>query len=163
MEADENTTLAQAIQWLQDRINEGAECPCCGQYAKVYRNRTISGRMARDLISAYRAIGAGEWFRLPDYDTTNETSKLAHWGLIEERAGMREDGARHAGWWRITDLGRRFVLNQASVPKRAVIYSGSLLGLDDSETVTITDVLGKRFNYSELMGFIAAGSSSPAG
>lgn len=163
MDVNENTTLIEAIRWLQDRVNEGAECPCCGQYAKVYKNRTISGRMARDLINAYRAVGVGVWFRLPDFDTTNETSKLAHWNLIEERAGLREDGAKHAGWWRITELGGRFVCNEASIPKRAMIYSGTLLGLDNTESVTITDVLGKRFNYAELMGFSAEGLSSHAG
>ena len=156
MEATESTTLNEAINWLQDRIVEGAECPCCGQFAKLYKNRSISGRMASDLITAYLSVGVGEWFRLPDFDTTNETRKLAHWGLIEEKPGMREDGAKHAGWWRITHRGRQFILNQLAIPKRAMIYSGSLLGLDDTETVTIVDVLGTKFNYTELMTGVSA-------
>lgn len=163
MEASESTTLVEAVEWLEERLEEGAECPCCGQYAKVYRNRTISGRMASDLITAYKAVGDGEWFRLPDFDTTHETSKLSHWELIEEKPGLRDDGAKHAGWWRITSRGRQFVLNQIAVPKRAMIYNGELLGLDDAESVTITDVLGTKFNYAELMGISAVGSSSRAG
>ena len=44
-----------------------------------------------------------------------------------------------------------------------MIYNGELLGLDDAESVTITDVLGTKFNYAELMGISAVGSSSRAG
>lgn len=151
MTLDGDTPLSEVIEWLHERIEEGVVCPACDQFAKVYKRRTISGRMACDMISAYRAVGALEWFHLPDYDTSRETSKLAYWGLIEEKPGMRDDGSRHAGWWRITTAGQMFIRNKRVVPKRAVVYNGKLLTLDASEFVSVTDVLGSKFNYGELM------------
>ena len=32
-------TLDEAKAWLRDQVDDGAHCPCCGQFAKVYKRR----------------------------------------------------------------------------------------------------------------------------
>ena len=73
-----------------------------------------------------------------------------HWELISESPEEREDGGR-VGWWRLTRLGERFVRQDYTIRKYARIYDGRCLGLS-GELVSITDSLGSRFNYNELMG-----------
>lgn len=145
-------TLAEARDTLQLQLDEGTTCPCCDQFAKVY-SRKINAGHARALIALYRAVGR-DWGHLATYDQSREASKLAYWGLIEEESARRDDGGR-SGWWRITDLGERFLRNQLLVPKHARVYDGRLLRLDDTDgLVSIVDALGTRFNYSELMAGI---------
>jgi hypothetical protein len=78
-------------------------------------------------------------------------AKLRYWGLIEEEPVRRDDGGR-AGWWQITDRGEQFVRGTLKVPKYALIFDGRLLRLDETGGyVTITDALGKKFDWTELM------------
>lgn len=147
----ETTTIAEAREWLEDRLDEGAECPCCTQNVKVYR-RKITSPMARGLLKQYREVG-----RRPAHsaslvrDETHEFSQLAWWGLIAEEPGTRDDGGR-AGWWSITALGESFALDLVRLPKYVRIYDGRVLETeDDGETVDIHDALSERFNYGDLM------------
>ncbi len=158
-------TLAYAQQWLAARMDDGATCPCCTQFAKVYA-RTITSTMAYALVLMHRHEGP-EWFHVPSYLSRvarlaastargGDWAKLVHWGLIEEAPERREDNCPHTGYYRGTDMGRRFVSGQLSVPRWAVLFDGRLLYLDDGRRTTIEQALGKRFNYAELM------STSPA-
>lgn len=142
-------SLRDAQDWLRDRVDDGAKCPCCTQYAKVYR-RKINGAQARSLITIWRRYGT-DWCHVPTVIPTGsrEESKLAHWNLMEELGEAREDGGR-SGWWRITDVGAAYVLGEVSVPKYARIYDGRCLGFD-GELQSIIDALGVKFNYRELM------------
>jgi hypothetical protein len=144
--------LGEAREWLRQeaQVGAGASCPCCTQHTKVYR-RPLNANMARLLIAFYRAAGRDWAHRGIIEDKTGDLAKLRYWGLIEEDPAKREDGGR-AGWWKVTDLGEEFVRRIAKVPKHALIFDGRLRRLDDSSGyVTITDTLGKKFNYSELM------------
>lgn len=147
-------TLGDARDKLRHLVeNGGHSCPCCAQFAKVYK-RPINSSMARDLIAMYRLHGL-EFCYLPDVRTATksrgnrEESKLRYWGLIEEEQTLRPDGGR-AGWWRVTELGERFVLNQTHVQKYAHIYDGRRLRFSGSP-VSIVEALGQKFNYRELM------------
>ena len=151
MTLDPNTPLHEVISWLHERIEQGVKCPACEQHVQLYKNRQITGRMVRDLFSFYHEVGVDNWGHLPPHDSSKEASKLAYWGLIEERPGFRDDGARHAGWWKIPQKGVDFLHNRIAVPKRAICFNGEVIRLDDSEMVTVIDTLGKKFNYSELM------------
>lgn len=144
-------TLAEARERLQETRTVGTTCPCCDQFAKVYR-RNITAATAQALILMYRSAGKG-WCYMPellDRKQADET-KARYWGLIEEQDGNRADGSSRVGVWRLTDKGVQFVLGQVEVPKYALIYDGKCLGLDEAETVTIEDALGTRFNYADLM------------
>ncbi len=146
-------TLAEAQQWLRDNIDQGARCPCCTQFAKVYK-RKINSSMAADLIAMYRAFGM-DWGYLPDLRKqaslkgNREESKLRYWGLVEEETDRRPDGGR-PGVWRVTDTGAQWIIGRLVVPEYARIYDGRLLGLTGA-SVTIFHALGERFDYDELM------------
>ncbi|WP_037065874.1 hypothetical protein [Pseudonocardia acaciae] len=145
--------LGQAREWLrQHAVGKGAACPCCQQRAQVY-HRGIHAGMARALVVMYREHGT-EWqnktVTLRGLGSgARDESLLRYWGLLEEDQRPREDGGR-AGWWRVTPLGRAFVLGEATVPKYARVYDGRCLGLD-GEAVSIVQCLGKRFNLLALL------------
>ncbi|AAN16812.1 hypothetical protein Cali_181 [Mycobacterium phage Cali] len=134
---------------IQGAENGGVKCPVCGQRAQVYR-RSINSGMARALINQWRAVGQTWTKTRLLWTMTHEAAQLQWWGLIQGR-DSREDGGR-GGEWRITDLGRDYLLEKATVPKYAKVYDGELLGLDSSEgQAGIRDALGKRFDYAKLM------------
>lgn len=144
-------TLRRARVWLQERLSDGVRCPCCGQYSRVYRRR-ITSTSARALVELYRAGGTAEFVHLPTVLGRKQADecKMAYWGLIEERPkSKRRDGGR-AGWWRVTELGERWLYGHATVPKYALVYDGSCLGLE-GEQVTISEALAVDFDLSELL------------
>lgn len=145
--------LFEVKEWLEEQLdNGGAECPCCGQYARRYR-RKLNSNMAASLIKAW-CVAGDEWFHAPTVLGRNdgELAKLRYWGLVEEERRARPDGGR-AGWWRVTPQGKIYVKGHTSVPAHALIYDGQLLRLDASSgRVTIHDALGDKFSYRELMG-----------
>jgi hypothetical protein len=83
-------------------------------------------------------------------------AKLRYWGLVNESDEQRPDGGR-AGWWRVTDLGARFVAEDAIVRKYVYVFDGRpVLGPGrvtfDGPYISIRTALGKRFDYNALMG-----------
>lgn len=145
------TTLSEARQWLADRVKTGARCPCCNQYAKVYRRQINSG-MARSLIAMYLHGPQGQWVHLPTQvgARSREEGKLRYWGLVQEQVDVqREDGGR-SGYWRLTDAGRAWVTGQSTVAKYVTVYNNTVLE-SYGEQITISDALGGRFSYAELM------------
>lgn len=147
--------LAGVQDWLRDNIEPGVDCPCCGQLVKLYP-RPIHKTMARGLIMMYRAAPVGEWVYMPDVlrplgrSRGGDEAKLAYWGLIEHDDGVREDGSKRTGWWRVTEKGRLFVRGAVSVPKFARVFNGRCLRFD-GEQVHIWDALQSLFDYNELM------------
>lgn len=145
----DDATLLEAKNWLRERVDDGERCPCCTQFAKVYK-RQIHATMARDLIRFYRAAGVGEWLHLPSLTGWGgDFGKLRYWGLTEEEIERRPDGGR-AGFWLVTGIGESWVKGQIRISKYAHIYDGRCLRLS-GEGVTIYDALGSKFNYDELM------------
>jgi hypothetical protein len=153
-------TLADARGYVLAKRDEGVVCPCCNQFAKCYR-RKLNSSMVRGLIYVYHlykrlAWSAGVWLHLPQFFashricTSNDGSLLRHWGLIEPRPGVRLDGSKRVGYYRITTLGRAFVEKKATVPKFAVLYSQELLDME-GPSITVDDALASRFSYEELM------------
>lgn len=143
------TTLTEAKDWLRERLDDGASCPLCTQHAKVYRRKINSG-MARALIVQYRQVGREYAHTSSLCRFTHEAGQLSWWGLLEQETDRRPDGGR-SGYWRVTDKGEQFVRSLIPVEKYARIYDGRLLRLDGGEMVWITDSLGTKFNYQELM------------
>lgn len=136
---------------------EGTRCPCCDGMAKVYACR-INAAAARALVLLYRATLPGEYAHFLDLMKerqvyTGHYAELARWDLIERKPGGLEDGNPSSGFYRVTELGRRFVEGEAEVPEVALTYNDQLLRLE-GEPVGIRDVLGRRFNYDELMAAV---------
>jgi hypothetical protein len=149
-------TLEEAKQWLRDRVDKGARCPCCGQHAWVQKRRVNAG-MARKLILANHRYGL-EWFYMPEFLASISThgrdeAIMRHWGLIQEAKERRDDGGR-AGWWQVTERGQQFVHREITIPRWARVYDNRLLGYL-GEQVDILDALKAKFDYSLLMQGIA--------
>lgn len=145
----EDMTLADAQAILRTLLDDGHKCPVCTQLCKVYK-RKVHATMARTLIAMYRQ-GKRDWVYLPDIpQKSRDSTGMAWWKLIEEENVVRPDGGR-AGWWRVTEVGEKWLTEQIGIPKYAKVYDGRCLGYDRSEYQTIRDALGTRFNYDELM------------
>jgi hypothetical protein len=147
----DDMTLGEARALLRTLVDDGAACPCCTQFAKVYR-RKIHSRMARDLITFYRQHGR-EWGHSTETlgASAPDFVKLVYWGIVEtDDLGLREDGSKRTGWWRITSDGVEFLFDRARTPKYARVYDGRCLGLT-GDPIGIRDALGNRFFYRDLM------------
>lgn len=142
--------LSEAQAWLQERIEDGETCPCCGQLAKIYA-RKITAPMARGIIEQYRQHGR-EFVHAPTVvgHVTHEFSQLSWWGLITEERRLRPDGGR-AGYWAVSEIGERYVRDREPMPKYAYIYDGVVVRLGTDQHADIIEALGTRFNYYELM------------
>jgi hypothetical protein len=159
----DDMTIRDAREILRSLVTgKGHQCPCCKQFAKVYR-RKIPNATARVMIALYRQNEGRDYVFLPAMFDKMGGSILKgtphqggygtlgqFWGLMERQPGERDDGSDRVGWWRLTDLGRAFVLARARVQSHATLYAGRCLGLDGS-LVTIQEALGKKFNYRDLM------------
>lgn len=150
--------LRRSILWLSERLlaGESTSCPCCGQFAKVYK-RKITTAMARVLIEMYRRGGEHrDWVSLPTIcndlriGSRGDQSATTRWRLIERRPGQRDDGAKSTGWYRLTPLGVDFVRGVAKVPKYVRVYDNRVLETLGTQ-VSIRNALGVRFDYSDLM------------
>lgn len=154
--AERGPTLAEARRDLMERGRwEGVRCPCCDGMAKVYACR-INAAAARALILLARATQPGDYAHFLELMKragvySGHYAELARWGLIERAPDRAKDGNPSTGLYRVTDLGRRFVHGEATVPARAITYNDELLRLE-GEPVSIRDVLGDRFDYGDLMG-----------
>ena len=143
-------TLSEARALLRELAEEGHNCPCCGQLAKIYE-RKINSTMARALITLYRHGGDADFKHCPSLPgDTHEISQFAWWGLVTDKDSRREDGGR-AGYWRLTSLGVDFVTGRATVRRLARVYDHRCLSLIGDD-VGIDECLGDKFDYRELMG-----------
>jgi hypothetical protein len=161
-------TLADARAYLEDRIDEGAKCPCCGRHNKRYRRPLDSG-IARGLIALVRASPNGEIVHVKDIPplligqkawTTHDFAKARFWGLCEEvkpaqlPAETLEKAAakkRRVGFWRSTEKGRSFVFSLSKIPKYIVLRNNQF-EKTDGEDISISDALGEHFDYYKLTG-----------
>ena len=155
MQFDLFTTLTAATDWLVENAEQpqGAICPCCGRFDKIY-NRKVSQTMIRDLSGLYRYTKRhGEGFYhyklfMPGTTRCGDFGKLALIGLLEQP--VNTDAAKHtSGLWKITEKGKAFVESKLSIPERMIIYHGELI-----ETAGISrGIRGfwPEFNYTELM------------
>jgi len=158
-------TLDEAKTYLNANLRDGVICPCCGQFAKIYK-RKFNSWMARAMIAFYAHEGMKPgWFhaisvvvdrrfwKFKINNSCGDYGKLVWWGLLEEAAGHREDGNPETGYYRMTQKGRDFVLGKIRVRKYIHIYNDTLLEVDGEkdEIISIHEAMGAKFNYSELM------------
>lgn len=149
-------TLAEARDQLRQLAYEGTDCPCCTRRVRVYR-RKLSSVAARGVAALYKSATL-DWAHMPTVarehlaDVQGQGGYVVlshHWGLLEEEIRRRPDGGR-TGYWRVTALGALWLRGEESVPMFADIYDGRCLRLH-GDLVTVQDVLGQHFSFSELM------------
>lgn len=142
-------TIEHSQKWLEENRRDGVDCPSCGEIVKVYRHN-IDSAMARTLILMYAKGGTEYFVHTPSLPgDTHKASQLKWWGFVEEERVLREDGGR-AGYWRVTPAGEEWI-NGGVIAKHALVFNGRCLELLDEKKVTITEALGKKFNFRELM------------
>ncbi len=144
-------------------MTEGTACPVCNQYVKMYR-KSIDAASAKCLITLYNLDfykPSREWWHISSeikapHSVGGNFAKLSYWGLIEQRpkkAGEKSS-KRTTGMWKITQQGKDFVSLNVTLPKYVKLYNGVSYGLEEGEdkkSLSIMDVLGNRFDYTELM------------
>lgn len=145
------TTVQVAADWVRSNVQGGgASCPCCGQIARVYRRRLYS-TMAYALILIHKTPSEGGWVHVPSVlnghgaiASGGDVPKLVHWGLLEASPKGR-------GRYRVTKRGQDFIECRIVVPATVLLFDGARLDYDESEMLTITEALGPRYKYDELM------------
>jgi len=153
-------TVDEAKEWLRKEIfEEGALCPCCTQFAKVYR-RPFNTAMAYAIIVFAQRLKVGVWTDIPEFleaekhsgiVRSREWTRLRFWKLIEPKEDeIREDGSEKTGIYRLTQAGRDFAFGVTEEAHSIFMYDGRMLR-KSPEMVSIREALGKKFNYDELM------------
>jgi len=151
----DDETIGAARRWLREQARgHGAPCPVCQQMTKIY-HRGLNVSMAHDLIRAWRRVGRADFHAPTVLDRGvggGDFAKLRYWGVIEELDAARADGGR-AGWWRITDVGEKWVRGTVGLPRYAYLFDGRLLRFDGDreQEWTVRDALEDRFDYDQLM------------
>ena len=158
-------SLLDARDWLNGQKDRGATCPCCDQFAKIYRRKINSGMAAAILVIWRRTqqiMPRDGWLHIPDdfkgagglvgILQNREYPKLRYWGLLQAFEGPHDDvDTPYSGKWRITLKGREFCLGQRRVPKYVNIYNSEPVERQEDATVDIREALGDRFSYDDLM------------
>lgn len=159
--ADPTTiTLADAAAWVLAQHKKGAVCPACDQLAKRYK-RKLNSSMAYALLLIYRHFKTNtDWLHVPEYleqvcntptKRGGDWAKMVYWGLIVGKDDeTRADGSKRNGFYKMTQKGIDFVRGSIRVPKYATIYAAKCIAMSPEDT-SISEALGDRFNYSELM------------
>lgn len=152
---DQSITLEQAKSVFRGQIEgEGAKCPCCGRFGKIYR-RTLNKVMAASLVWLYQQQGDEDnWVHLPTVaprwvTKTYQIASLRWWGLVERKDVGQDEDAYSSGLWRVTEHGKYFIQEQIAVPKVAWTYDADLQRLD-GPLVYIWQCFKDRFSYDEV-------------
>jgi hypothetical protein len=148
-------TLEEVRGYVLDHLRSGARCPCCGQTAKVY-GRKYNLSEAYSLIWLVKESGPlMRWVNVPENAPkglikSREFPKNRYWGLIEPKPNDDDPKKKDSGIWRPTDKGVNFAYNRIRLEQRVFLYDNHVVGFA-SETMSILDALGTRFDYEELM------------
>jgi hypothetical protein len=146
---ESETDLIERIRekWAIAIGGDGAFCPCCGKWGKVYKQK-LNEHLALCLRWIYVHGGTDGWVNVqntaPRWMLKSKTYPLlSHWQLIESQ------GSR-SGIWRATAKGRMFADGLESVSSAVYIYDNGIWGFADEE-VSFRGCFGKHFDFDELM------------
>lgn len=165
-----NTTMdplpvarARAILMDARYDKDGISCPCCEQFAKVYR-RSITLTEVKVMAKIYNVARKAcpqapdtHWIKIgADGDLRTmggDYAKSRFWGLIEERPGERADGSTRVGQWRITESGIEFLLGAKRVPRYVWVYNNEVVAPPpgtENKTISVYDV-AKKFDFRSII------------
>ena len=133
--------------WRNAIEGDGAYCPCCDKWGKVYKMK-LSQHLA--LCLRWIATHGDEdgWVDVqnsaPRWILKSKTyNLLVHWGLIQGRD-------KRSGVWRATPRGRDFINANCTMPAAVYIYNNQVWGVDATQT-SFRGCFGKHFNFDEMM------------
>lgn len=146
-------TVKEARKYVQEHRHEGLECMVCDQHVEEYRwplySTAVTALILLDRLGASQDfVHSRNLKQFRRYKGQGDCSRLAKWGLVEEERTRRPDGGR-SGYWKLTELGRRFLAGTTSVPKYIWVYNNKVEGRSD-EQVWIEEALGKKFSLREI-------------
>jgi len=149
-------SLGYAKTWLNNRLSDGATCPCCKQFAKLY-HRPFNSGMAHSLIWLVRAFTETKhdgYIHVPSMCTravmrNREFDKLALHG-VAETIQSEDPTVRSSGYWRPTALGIAVVKAGGTIHKSLDVYNGKIVSRS-AAMIGIREALGQKFDYEELM------------
>ena len=144
-------TIKEAKEHLRNNFEEGIDCPCCGQFVKLYKRKLNSG-MAATLIRIVKFNGSSEvhvkdFLRKHQFHNGHDWTRLKDWGLLQE---IIEDNVKSSGKWKVTANGLKFAANQLEVKSHILVYDNRFLG-HEGENIRIKDALGEKFDFNDLM------------
>lgn len=141
---------------FMDALKQGdsCDCPTCGRHAQIYR-RKFHSSMARQLIRLYRLGGSAHYIHaskliLPDVSGAGDFSKAKYWGLIYQQVINTNPDTKSSGMWMLSADGIAFVQGRLRISREVLVFDDQVRGMSN-ETISISEVLGDRFNYHELM------------
>lgn len=148
------TTIEEARQFVESNRKEGCKCPACDQFCKEY-NYNLNLSIALALIKLYKFHQDGTtWVHVNTQlrQVSGGYFSLAKWwGLIVQKKKDGDESKRVSGYWALTRKGIDFVEGKLAVPSYVEMYNGEVLGFSEYN-MTISDCLGSKFNYRDLMG-----------
>jgi hypothetical protein len=164
---DDSHTILAGKAYIESRLPEGVDCPCCGRNNKRY-TRPLDAGLARGLVALIRASPTGEIVHVKDIPemlvgdvvwTSHDFAKARYWGLCEEVIGEQVpsellEGAerkRRKGFWRSTEKGRQFVYSMLKVPKYISLVNNAFEKCHGDDW-SIQDALGHPFDFSAISG-----------
>lgn len=149
-------TNAEASENFKARLKAGnkCDCPVCGRHAQLYR-RKFHASMALQLIRLYRLGGTAHYIHaskliIDGVSGSGDFSKAKYWELIFQKPTGDDDASKSSGLWILSDKGERFVRGLIRIPREVMVFDDRVEGIS-TETVSIQEALGSKFNYRELM------------
>lgn len=142
-----NAMVVRKLRELQASCPGGIDCLACDQHVEP-RRRPLSARMLQGLVRIYayfESRDADPWVHVMNHlkKWQDETSingdmvLMRYWGLLEARKPKNPSD----GHYRITDLGKDFVMGKAMVPAWKVFYNRDELQLHpDSDKAPLVSV-----------------------
>jgi len=130
------------------------KCGCCGVNSTTYV-RKINCNMVLACICLYR-FGNGKYCHVDELLRTNgykrcgDFSYLRFYGILQAKQGLREDGSRRNGMYRLTSYGIMFLEGKVTVKEKFIIKNNKLLGFSGGD-ITAKQAAGNKFDFSELM------------
>jgi len=150
-------TIEQVKQFLRENMTNGTICPCCNNYVKMYK-RKLTSSMVFCLIHFKKHVDRnGNEFQnyINILDRLKLTpmqradwQKLVYFKLIQAETTQR--GHARSGYYRLTDLGIKFVNHQSLVPEYVKVYNSKVFGYSETQ-INISQAIKNKFNYLELM------------
>lgn len=110
------------------------KCPSCGRLVRWYA-KTLDKRLVAILEEFYHRSD-GDWVSLrevfTDHHKINDFQKLHYFDLVirHEKKSL----------WKVTGLGRQFLLNQVQIPYRVWVFDNEVKERDDSTMTSISKI-----------------------
>ena len=162
---DDGAPILDAKAYIESRLMEGVNCPCCGRNNKRY-TRPLDAGIARGLVALVRSSPNGEIVHVKDIPemlvgdvvwASHDFAKARYWGLCEEITDSALPGEelekaahkRRKGFWRSTEKGRMFVYSMLKVPKYISLVNNTFEKVYGDDW-SIQDALGAPFDFYEI-------------